>query len=325
MRLTVIPLAAVTLLLLAAPLAVEAQQAGRIPRVGILRTGAPDLIIDAFRRGLGEFGWVEGRNISLEYRFAGEQLGQLPNLAADLVRVKVDVIFAPTFPAALAARNATQSIPVVAAGHADFVQAGLVTTLARPGGNVTGITTSGVELGPKRLELLRESIPGLVRLAILRHPANPVAAFAWKTTEPAAESLGLRIQLLDVRCPDDFDAAFRAATAARAEALLVLPDPMIIGNLNRIADFATKYKLPAIFEQREFVEAGGLMSYGANSPAIYRRAAYFVDKILKGAKPADLPVEQPTKFELVINATSAKALGLTIPPSLLLRADQIID
>src|SRR5712692_6789439 len=223
------------------PLVAEAQRAGKAPRVGVLRAGAPDLVIEQFRQGLRDLGWVEGQNVAVEYRFAGGRLDQLPNLAADLVRLKVDVIFAPTFPAALAARNATQSIPVVAAGHADFVQAGLVTTLARPGGNVTGITTSGVELGPKRLELLRESLPGLVRLAILRHPANPVAAFAWKTTEPAAESLGLRIQLLDVRGPDDFDPAFRAATAARAEALLVLPDPMIIGNLNRIADLATKY------------------------------------------------------------------------------------
>ena len=214
---------------------------------------------------------------------------------------------------------------MVAAGHADFVQAGLVTALARPGGNVTGVTTSGVELGPKRLELLAESIPRLVRVAVLRHPDNPVAAFAWKTTEPAAQSLGLRLQPLDVRCPDDFEAALGTATAARAEALLVLPDPMIIGNLNRIADLAIKYKLPAMFEQREFVEGGGLISYGANSPPIYRRAAYFVDKILNGAKPADLPVEQPPKFELVINAKTAKALGLTIPQSVLLRADQVIE
>jgi len=313
------------LALLAAPPASAAQQAGRIPRVGILRTGAPDLFIEAFRRGLGELGWVEGQNIALEYRFAGERLGQLPDLAADLVRLKVQIIFAPTFPAALAARNATQSIPVVAAGHADFVEAGLVSTLARPGGNVTGVTTSGVALSAKRLELLKESIPGLVRVAILRHPANPVAAFAWKTAEPAAASLGLRLQPVDVRSPDDFDAAFDAASTDRAGALLVLPDPMILTSLKRIADLAIKYNLPAMFEQSEFVDTGGLMSYGANSPAIYRRAAFYVDKILKGAKAADLPVEQPTEFEFVINLKTAKALGLTIPPSLLLRADHVIE
>ncbi len=292
----------VILALLAAPLASEAQAPSRgIARVGILRADAPDLVIDAFRQGLRNRGWVEGQNIAFEYRFAGDQLAQLPELAADLVQLKVNVIFAPTFPAALAARNATQTIPIVAAGHADFVQAGLVTTLARPGGNLTGVTTSGVELGGKRIELLKETIPGLVRVAVLRHPANPVAAFAWKMTEPAAQSLGLRLQPLDVRGPEDFERAFEMAAAEHAGTLLVLPDSMIIANLKRIADLAGKYKIPAMFEQREFVDAGGLMSYGANTPAVYRHAALYVDKILKGARPADLPVEQPTKFELVIN------------------------
>ncbi len=314
----------ISLALLAAPLAAEAQAAGRIPRVGVLRAGAPDLVIEAFRQGLRDLGWVEGQTVTLEYRFVGGQLAQLPDFAAELVRLKVDVIFAPTFPAALAAQNATHTVPIVAAGHADFVQAGLVTTLARPGGNVTGVTTSGVELGPKRIELLKETIPGLSRVAVLRHPANPVAAFAWKTTEPAAQSLGLQLQPLDVRSPEDFGSAFEAATAGRAGALLVLPDPMIIGNLKQIADLAVKNKVPAMFEQREFVDAGGLISYGANTPAIYRNAARYVDRVLKGARPADLPVEQPTRFELVINLKTAKALGLTIPSSVLLRADEVI-
>jgi len=311
--------------ILCPPFIAEAQQAGKVPRVGVLRAGAPDLVIEQFRHGLRDLGWVEGQNIAVEYRFAGGRLDQLPDLAADLVRLRVDVIFAPTFPAALAARNATQTIPIVYAGHADFVEAGLVTSLARPGGNVTGITTSGVELGAKRLQLLKEAIPTISRLAVLRHPANPVAASAWRTTEPAAQALGIRLQALDVRSPDDFNGAFEAATKEHAEALLALPDNLIFDNLKRIADLALDHHLPAMFEQREFVDAGGLMSYGANLANVNRRAAYYVDRILKGTKPADLPVEQPTMVELIINLKTAKALTLTISQSLLLRADEVIQ
>jgi len=311
--------------ILSLPFIAEALQAGKLPRVGVLRAGAPDLVIEQFRQGLRDLGWVEGQNVAVEYRFAGGRLDQLPDLAADLVRLKVDVIFAPTFPAALAARNATQTIAIVYAGHADFVEAGLVTGLARPGGNITGVTTSGVELGAKRLQLLKEAIPTISRLAVLRHPANPVAAFAWRTTEPAAQALGIGLQALDVRSPDDFNGAFEAATKEHAEALLVLPDNLIFDNLKRIADLAVDHQLPAMFEQREFVDAGGLMSYGANIANVNRRAAYYVDRIIKGAKPADLPVEQPTKVELIINLKTAKALGITIPQSLLLRADEVIQ
>jgi putative ABC transport system substrate-binding protein len=282
------------------------------------------LFIDAFREGLRDFGWVEGHNIVIEYQSARTP-AQLPALAEILVHQNVDVIFAPTFPAALAARNATQTVPIVAAGHADFVQAGLATTLARPGGNLTGLTTSGVELSAKRIELLNETVPGISCVAVLRHPANPVAEFAWTSTIPAAKRLALRLEALDVQSPADFIDAFETIPKVGATALLVLPDNMIFSNLGRIAELSLKHRIPAMFEQREFVDGGGLISYGANSPAIYRQAAHYVNQIIRGARSAELPVQRPTEFELVVNLRTARIFGLRVPTSILLRADEVIE
>ncbi|MBI2554481.1 MAG: ABC transporter substrate-binding protein [Candidatus Rokubacteria bacterium] len=312
--------------ILAAPLAARAQQAGRVPRIGFLTTGASPVPWEAFRQGLRDLGYVEGQNIVIERRSAAGKVERLPDLAVDLVGLKVDVIVAPDPPAAGAAKNATKTIPVVVRTSDDPVAMGLVASLARPGGNITGLTSLWGELSGKRLELLKEVVPRISRVAVLWNPAHPGAILALRETEVAARSLGLQLQSLEVRGPNpDFEGAFGAAARERAGALITLRNPLIVRHRTRIVNLAAKSRLPAMYDEREFVEAGGLTSYGANLSDLNRRAAVYVDKILKGAKPADLPVEQPTKFELVINRKTAKALGLTIPQSILIRADEVIQ
>jgi putative ABC transport system substrate-binding protein len=319
------------LVILVAPLAAEAQRAGKVYRIGILPPGPISERVhlwEAFRQGLRELGYVEGQNITLVFPSAEVRPERVPHLAAELVNLKVDLIVAGTTPAALAAKQATKTIPIVATSVADPVGDGLVASLARPGGNITGFTFLGPELVPKRLELLKEAIPGVSRVAALWHPAaygEPTMRDMLKEIETAARALGVQLQLVRARGPDDFDRAFSAMTTERAGALIVFPSPMLYTERRGIVDLAAKHRLPTIYAWREPVEAGGLMSYGASIPDLYRRAATHVDKILKGAKPADLPVEQPTKFELVINLKTAKALGLTIPQSVLIRATQVIQ
>ena len=319
--------------LLAAPPAAEAQQAKKVHRIGILLIGSREApvtraLFDAFRQGLRERGYVEGQNIVIEYRSAQGKIERFPDLVAELVRLKVDLIFTGNTPAARAAKEATNTIPIVVAAMADPVGDGLIASLARPGGNITGSTFLGPELVPKRLELLKEAVPGASRVAVLWHPGvygERTMRDMVKETEVAAQTLGVQLQLLEARGPNDFDRAFSAMSTGRAGALIVFPSPMFYNEHRRIVDLAAKSRLPAIYAFREAVEAGGLMAYGASIPDLFRRAATFVDKILKGRKPADLPVEQPTRFELVINMKTAKALGLTFPPSILVRADQVIQ
>ena len=318
----------VALGLLAAPLAAEAQQAGKVYRIGYLSSGTStsNPFVKAFREGLRELGWIEGQNIIIDYRFAEGRFDRLPALAAELIRLKVDVIVASPTPAALAAKNATSTIPIVMTGGGNPVGLGLVASLARPGGNVTGLTFSvGFDTVVKALELLREIVPNASRVAVLLNPANPGHLLAMREVKDAARSLGVQLQILEARAPSEFDGAFAAMVKQRVAALLVVPDSMFLLHRARLADLSAQNRLPTMHGDRESVEAGGLMSYGANTRDGVRAAATFVDKIFKGAKPADLPVEQPTKFEFVINSRTAKALGLTIPPSLLLRADQVIE
>ncbi len=314
--------------LLAAPLAAETQQAGKVYRIGVLEPTSMALNaanLDAFRKGLRELGYVEGRNMMIEYRSADGRSERFPDLAAELVRLKVDVILTRGTPAVMAAKNATGTIPVVMAASGDPVLSGVVSSLARPGGNVTGLSAVVVEVSGKRLELIREVAPGVSRVAALFNMSNPNDALQWKETETAAPTLRVQLQLLDVRKPGDFAGAFDAAVKGRAGALFVGLDALTWANHRPIVELAAKHRLPAIYGGREFVNAGGLIAYGVSYPHLYRRAASYVDKILKGAKPADLPIEQPTKFELVINIKTAKALGLTIPQSLLGRADEVIQ
>jgi len=315
--------------LLAAPLAAEGQQSGRVPRIAWLGGQARETAhpyVQAFQRGLKDLGWIEGQNIVIEWRFSGGRAELLPDLAAELVRLRVDLIVVPSSPTALAAKNATKTIPLVTVAVGDPVALGLVASLARPGGNITGLSNSvGPEIAGKQLELLKEVVPKVSRMAVLWNPNTRGNALALRETEIAARALGLELQPLEARSLNDFDRAFAAMTAKRAGALLVLGDVMFSTHRNRLADLAAKNRLPAMYAARESVEAGWLMSYGPNTPELFRRAATYVDKILKGAKPGDLPIEQPTKFELVINLKTAKTLGLTIPPSLLQRADQVIE
>jgi len=316
--------------LLAAPLGAEAQQAAKVPRIGYLAgslAGGPHLP-EAFRQGLRDLGYVEGRNVVIEYRDAEGKLERLPALAAELVALKVDVIVAPPTVAALAAKQATRTLPIVFASAADPVTSGLVTSLARPGGNVTGLSALTPELVGKRLELLTQAVPGVSRVAVLWSPGaigERTEQDQLKGAEVAARALGVRLQFVEARGPADVDRAFSDMTRARAGALAVLSTPMFFNERRRLVDLAAKNRLPAVYPWREGVDAGGLMAYGPNLADMYRRAATYVDKILKGAKPADLPVEQPTKFELVINLKTAKALGLTIPQSVLGRADHVVE
>jgi putative ABC transport system substrate-binding protein len=308
------------------PLAGSAQQP-KIPRVGFPFGSTPTLTkyyIEAFRQGLRELGYVEGQTIVLELRWAEGRLERMPELVAELVGLKVDVLVATSAPPALAAKNATQTIPIVMVAP-DPVGLGLVGSLSRPGGNVTGLSYLGEAISGKRLELLKEAIPGLARVGVLRNPLNPGHPIYWKATEVAAQRLGVALEALEVRGPEDFEAAFATARQRNVQALLALDDLLIFIHMSRITALAASSRLPAMYPYREFLDAGGLMSYGPSIALVFRRAAAFVDKILKGAKPADLPVEQSTKFELVVNVKVAKALGLTVPPSLLALADEVIE
>jgi putative ABC transport system substrate-binding protein len=315
-----------TLVILTAPLAAEAQPPGKVYRIGYLDTAPPPAHLwDALLEGLRERGYIEGRSIVFEHRFSEGNAERFPEFAAEMVRLRVDIIIVITTPAALAAKNATQTIPIVIPTAIDPVGAGLVESLARPGGNVTGLSAISSDLVGKRLELLKDVVPGLSRVAVLWNAANPANASAWKETQAAARALGLLLHSQEVRGPQDLEGAFALTAKARPDALLVLGDSLINMHRQHIAEFATQEHLPSVFTGRESVVAGGLMSYGPSLPDRFRRAAYYVDRILKGAKPADLPVEQPMKFELVINLKTAKAFGLTIPPTLLFQADEVIQ
>jgi putative ABC transport system substrate-binding protein len=319
--------------LLAAPLAAAAQQIGRVRRIGYLAPGASAAMqstiaaqsIAAFQQGLRDLGWIEGRNIVIDFRFAEGKFERLPGLAAELVRLNVDVIVATTTPAVVTARNATSTIPIVAFSVGDPVALGLIASLARPGGNVTGLTYSvGLETYGKQLELLKETVPGIRRVAVLSNPANPGAALATSNMKAAATSLGVQLQLLETRDPDEFDGAFVAMAKERAEAFLTVSDPFFGLHGARLADLATRYRLPSMHGVRELVEAGGLMNYGPSIPDNFRRGAGYVDRILRGSSPSDLPVQQPIKFELVINLKAAKMLDIALPQSMVLRADELI-
>ena len=302
----------------------QAQQPKTVPRIGYLGLIESRVVDEAFRRGLREQGYVEGQNIHVEYRYAEGRVERLADLAAELVRVKVDVIVATGTQVTDAAKRATKTIPIVFTVTSDPVTSGFVASLARPGGNITGFATLNIETSGKRLELLKEMMPQISRVAVLWNPTNSTTILAWKETEAVAKELRIRLQSLEVRGPDDLESAFRAATTERAGALILLPDNLFRPLQPRIRELVIKHRLPEIYWSSEYVEAGSLMSYGANIPDLFRRAATYVDKILKGAKPADLPVEQPTKFELVINLKTAKQIGLTIPPNVLARADKVI-
>ncbi len=315
------------LCLLLSPLPAEAQQPGKVFQIGYLGNSTPSLesaLVEGFRQGLREHSYVEGQNIILHFRWAEGRIEPLPNLAAELVRLKVDVIVTSGTPAGLAAKRATATIPIVLASAGDAVGAGLVSSLARPGGNVTGLSVLYPELEGKRLEILREIVPRASRIAVLMNPTNPFTAPAWKGTRTAAEALRITLQPAEVRVADDFEGVFAAITKAKPDALIVLADRVLISHRARIVRFAAQRRLPAIYPFREFVEEGGLVTFGPNFVEMFRRAATYVDKILKGAKPADLPVERPTKFELVVNLTTAKALGLEIPQSIIIRTDEVI-
>jgi len=309
------------------PLAAHAQQAEKLRAIGYLNPGSgpPAPGITALFDALAELGWIEGKNVVFERRYAENRLERLPELAAELVRLNVDVIVAIGTPGPLAAKRATSTIPIVMAAAGDPLGSGLVASLARPGGNVTGMSLMAPDLGGKRLELLKEILPRLARVAVLWNAANPYPAIVFKETQAAGRTLGIEVQSLEVRGPDDFDSAFEAARKQRPDALITVEDPLTFTYQKRIADFAVADQLPSLHGLRGDVVAGGLMSYGANIADLFRRAAGYVDKILKGAKPADLPVEQPTRFELVINLKTARALGLAIPPTLLARADEVIE
>jgi putative ABC transport system substrate-binding protein len=319
---------AVGMSLLAAPLRLAAQQPQRVPRAGYLFSFTPAEarhLWEACRQGLRELGYVEGQNIMLEPRWADGHHERLPELAADLVRLKVDVIVSAATPASRAAKAATSSIPIVIVAVGEPVKMGLVASLARPGGNVTGLSLLTTELSGKRLELLGQVVRNMPRVAILMNPDNPVTAVFVEETRVAAQKLGVQLQALEVRNPREIEHVFDAAPGERAAGLIVFDDPVLFSHRKQIVALAAKRRLPAMYGFREFVDEGGLMSYGPDRVDHYRRTALYVDKILRGAKPADLPVEQPTKFELVINLKTAKALGLTIPPSLRLQADQLVE
>jgi putative tryptophan/tyrosine transport system substrate-binding protein len=317
---------ALALALLAAPLAAEAQPE-KAPRVGLLGLGsaAPSAPFEALRQGLRERGWVEGQSIAFEDRSTIDDYDRLRDVAAELVRLKVDVIVTDGTTAALAAGKATRTIPIVTTAGADPVETGLAAGLARPGGNVTGVVTSGRDLVGKRLQLLQETLPGRSRIGVLWNPESRTELGSLRKAEAAARSLGLRVQPAEVRRPEDLEQAFASMAHKRAEAVTPISSIMFRVHRTRIVELAARYRLPSIFQDRDSVQAGGLMSYGPDLRVVYRQLATYVDKILKGAKPGDLPFEQPTKFELVINMKTAKALGLTIPPSVLLRADEVIQ
>ena len=315
------------ILLFALCVSVEAQQEKKIPRIGYLGGATPAALsvrLDAVRQGLRELGYVEGKNIVIEYRYAEGELDRLPVLAAELVRLKVDVIVAGGPQATRAAKEATITIPIVMTFDNDPVGNGFVSSLARPGGNVTGLSTLYPEISGKQLELLKQIVPRLSRLAVLGNSTHPGNAQALKETKLATEALTVQLQYLDVRDAKDIETAFRAASTGRADGVLVLENAALTSHRKQLVDLAVKNRLPAIYPQTEYMEVGGLIYYGANTTDLFRRSATYVDKILKGAKPADLPVEQPKKFELFVNLNAAKQIGLTIPPNVLARADRAI-
>ena len=305
----------------------DAQQTKNVPRIGFLggsSASAYSGFIDAFRKSLRDLGYVEGQNIAIEYRYADGKRDRLSDLSADLIRLKVDVILVSGSLAIGALKNATKRIPIVMTTVEDPVAQGFVDSLARPGGNITGLTNLAPELSGKRLELVKETLPKIDRVAVLWDPLGPGPAVAFKETQAVAPPMGLQLQSLEIRSPNDFEGAFKAAIAERSGAVIVLQSFLTNAHRRRIVDLALTHRLPGMYTQMEYVEVGGLMSYAPSYTAIYGRAATYVDKILKGTKPADLPVEQPMKFELVINLKTAKQIGLTIPPNVLARADRVI-
>ena len=308
---------------------VAAQQASKVPRIGFLAVGSREgraFMIDGFLQGLRDHGYVEGKNIIIEYRFSEDRNERLPALAAELVALKVQLILASGTPASFAAKHATSTIPIVMGGvAADPVQTGLVATLARPGGNITGMSMMTAPLGGKRLELLTRILPGLTRVAVFWNPSNPAYGPILKELEAAAPALRLKLQRLEVRVLADFEGAFEAAVSQRAGALIAPGDPLVSNRPRMVADLGLKYRLPTLMDNKEFVEAGGLLSLGLDLVESYRRAATHVDKILKGANPAYLPMEQPTKLDLWVNLRTARALGLAIPPAILLQASHVIE
>jgi len=314
-------------LLLALGHAASAQQAGKVPRIGALLSGSSSTAghyAEAFRQGLHDLGYVEGQTIAVGYLWAEDRSDRFVDLAADLTRAKVDLILVWGTPAVAAAKKATATIPIVFVAVGDPVGSGIVASLARPGGNVTGLSTLGTEIAGKRVELLKEAVPRIARVAVLRNLTNPVSVSMLKETQVTAHALGVQLQVIEVRAPNEFDGAFAAITGERTGALIVLPDPVFLSYRTRLVDLAAKHRVPAIYWDSQFVEAHGLMSYGVSIADLFRRAATYVDKILKGTKPADLPVEQPTKFEFVINLKTAKQIGVTIPPTVLYQADRVI-
>ena len=311
------------------PLASEAQPSAKVYRIGLLGGSSPTdpggRVWEAFFQGLRELGYIEGQNILVEGRWYGEQPERLPSLAADLVRVKVEIIVAGTAPAPEAAQRATSTIPIVMASHPDPVASGLAVSLAKPGKNVTGLSTLSPELVGKQLQVLKEVVPAISRAAVLWNPTVPSQRLSLKEGQVAARSLGMQLQFVEAQVPGDLAKAFLTMTKARAGGVVALGGSMFFAERSQIAELAARSRLPAIYTVREFVEAGGLLAYGSSIRESWRRAATYVDKILNGAKPGDLPIEQPMKFELAINLTAARALGLTVPPSVLARADQIIQ
>jgi putative ABC transport system substrate-binding protein len=317
------------MLLLLTPLAGEAQQpVGKIPRIGVVGERSPtDGFLEAFRQGLRDLGHTDGQSVTIQYRYAHGVVDRFPDIVAELLRLDVDVLLVGGTSAARAAKTQTKTVPIVFTLAGDPVGSGLVASLARPGGNVTGLTSLSInpELSGKQFDLLKGAAPHVSRIAVLYNPANPAAGPALEGTREVARAVSVELRALEVRRPNQLEAAFSALTAWRAGAVLALSDPVFGNDLPQLSKLAAKNRLPAMYARREFAEAGGLMAYGASFSDNYRHAATYVDKILKGAKPADLPVEQPTKFELVINLRTARALGLTIPQTLLLRADQVIQ
>jgi putative ABC transport system substrate-binding protein len=303
----------------------SAQQPTKVPRIGYLSGSGSGFAVEAFRQGLRDLGYIEGKNILFEYRSAEAKLDRIPGLIAELVRLKVDVLVSTVEPAIETAKQATKTIPIVMVATFDPVATGLIDSLARPGGNITGLSTLARELSGKRMELLKEAVPGISRVGVLWDPSTPGPVISFKEYETAARALKIPLESLEVRGPNpDIEGAFQAAAKGRARGLITIRSPLLNRYTKRIADLAINNRLPSMNERSDYTEAGGLVSYAASDADIYRRVATYVDKILKGAKPADLPVEQPTKFELVINLKTAKQIGLTIPPNVLARADRVI-
>jgi putative ABC transport system substrate-binding protein len=305
----------------------QAQQATKIPRIGYLHSGraaTPPNSLEAFQEGLRDLGYIERKNITIEYRFAEYKPERIPELASELVGLNVDVIVTSQTPSVLAIQKVSPTIPIVFGVLSFPIENGIIASFARPGKNATGLTVLSEELNGKRLALLKEVAPKITRIGVFSNLDNPTQPLEWREIQPAAQSLGLTLQSLGVRSANDFDATFRKAVAERSQGLINLPEALVNANFKRIASFATEHKIPAVYSDQSAMEVNGLMFYGPNTSEVWRRAASYVDKILKGAKPAELPIEQPRKFELVINLKAAKQIGLTIPPSVLARADRVI-